>query len=882
MSVRPLLPFVPALARVAAIASLIAIPGASGAQRPVSIRVGTLVDGAGGVRRNVVLEVRGRRIAAIRPASAGERATWDFGGATVLPGFIDTHVHIESHFGKDGRASTQGETPAERLRAAADNAYITLRAGFTTVQSLGAPVDLELRSMLRRGEVAGPRFLTSSTALTDTTLTPDEIRAWVRRTVESGVDLVKVFASRSIREGGGQTLSDEQVRAACGEARALGKRTWVHAHAASAVRASVLAGCTTVTHGSQVGDAELQLMAERGTLFEPNIGLVSQNYIENKSRYLGIGNYDEAGFRFMEEGIPRKREMFARAIATRGLSLLMGTDATAGAHGQNARETIYRVQVAGQPPMDALMQLTSGNARALGMQDSIGTLRPGMLADLVVVDGDLLADIAALRRVRLVMQGGHVVRNDAPAFTPGGEDTRTNAVSMTSAAADIDGDGDPDLYVGMNGAPNRLLRNDGGHFTDVATAAGLGEARGVRAAAWGDYDGDGDPDLFVGFAPGAGSVTKLYRNDHGAFTDVTTQVGLARDSGAVRQPAFIDEDGDGDLDLFVAFRDRPNALYRNTGGRFADVARDIGLADPRRSVGAVWFDADEDGDLDLYVANMDGDANALYRNDGGRYADVAPAAGVAWGGRLPGDAGNGTVRPCAADLDGDGHLDLVMANYGKLGYFRNAGAGRFEDASARWGVALDARYDTCAPADVDHDGRLDLYVNGTVTGGVSYRDLLLRNAGDHLEDVTPDSVSAQVADHGVTWVDVDADGDLDLVLSGSAPKGMQMLWRNALPAADAARSLAIRVTDGAGHALPGAEVRVYRAGTHRVIATRLVDTGSGYDAQHDLPVHVGLPVGVTRVDVEVTMPRKGTRTRVTRRAVDPARTKGTVLTIPVP
>src|SRR5207248_11661090 len=165
--------------------------------------------------------------------------------------------------------------------------------------------------------------------------------------------------------------------AACGEAKAQGKRIWVHAHAASAVRASITAGCTAVAHGSQVTDAELIAMAQRGTYFEPNIGLVTQNYIENKPRYLGIGNYDEAGFRFMEEGIPRKLEMFKRAIKQKGLKIIMGTDATAGAHGQNAREIMYRVQVAGQPAMDAIVAATSLNATALGMQNQIGVIAPG-------------------------------------------------------------------------------------------------------------------------------------------------------------------------------------------------------------------------------------------------------------------------------------------------------------------------------------------------------------------------------------------------------------------------------------------------------------------------------------------------------------------------
>ena len=195
----------------------------------------------------------------------------------------------------------------------------------------------------------------------------------------------------------------------------------------------------------------------------------------------------------------------------------------------------------------------------------------------------------------------------------------------------------------------------------------------------------------------------------------------------------------------------------------------IGLADTRKSVGAVWLDADEDGDLDVYVGNMDGDANALYRNDKGQFTDVGEPAGLAWGGRAPRDATNGTVRPCAADVDNDGRLDLFAANYGTNGLFLNRGSGKFEDVSTAWGIAIDARYDACAFADFDNDGRLDLYVNGTVTGGTSYRDYLFRNTGSAFEDVTPDNIRALEADHGVQWADVDLDGDLDLALDRLAP-----------------------------------------------------------------------------------------------------------------
>ena len=261
------------------------------------------------------------------------------------------------------------------------------------------------------GDFLGPRLLTSVSQLTDTKMTPDQIREWVRTMVARGADVIKIFASKSIREGGAQTLSDAQIRAACEEAKRAGKRTWVHAHSISAARAATLAGCTTVAHGSQLTDREFTLMAEHGTYFEPNIGLVSQNYLENKQRYLGIGNYTEDGFKKTEEGIPLKLAMFKRAIQHKDLKIIMGTDATAGAHGQNAREIVYRVQVGGQRAMDAIVAATSLNAEALGMGDRIGSVAAGMEADLIAVDGDPVTDITALQRVVFVMKGGRVYRN---------------------------------------------------------------------------------------------------------------------------------------------------------------------------------------------------------------------------------------------------------------------------------------------------------------------------------------------------------------------------------------------------------------------------------------------------------------------------------------
>lgn len=391
---------------------LFAVTALLTAQQVTVIRVGTLIDGKGGVLKPATVVVEEGKIKSVSQAS-GDLATYDFPQLTLLPGLIDTHVHMETHFGKSGKATSAGETQQQSMLYAAENAYTMLVNGFTTTQSIGSRLDPDLRDAIARGALPGPRLLTSISPVNENTGTPDQIRQFIRKMAADGADLIKLFASKSIREGGDQTMTDAQIQAACDEAKKLGKRTWVHAHADSAMKAATVAGCWAVTHGSQVTDATLTLMAQRGTFFEPNIGLVSQNYIENKSRYFGIGNFNEEGFAFTEKGIPLKLAMFRRAMKVKGLKLLMGTDAGAGAHGQNAREMTYRVQEAGQPPMDAVVSATSLAAEALGMKDEIGSIAPGYEADLIAVDGDPTKDITALRRVVFVMKGGRVFKNVA-------------------------------------------------------------------------------------------------------------------------------------------------------------------------------------------------------------------------------------------------------------------------------------------------------------------------------------------------------------------------------------------------------------------------------------------------------------------------------------
>ncbi len=375
----------------------------------IVIRAGMLLDGKGGAQRNAEIVIRGSKIAKI--ASQSTNPTYDMRTMTVLPGLIDTHVHISYHFGQDGRASNRGETPAQEAYYTAENAYATLMAGFTTVQSVGAAADVPLREAIARGALPGPRILTSIRALQDNNATPDQLRELVRKLKADGADIVKIFASRSIREGGGQTMSDEQLMAICGEARAQGLRTMVHAHAAGAIKAAVRAGCGQIEHGVFVDDEALKLMAERGVYFDPNIGVVIQNYLRHKSRFLGVGAYTEDGFAHMEKAVALNNALIKKAVAAPGLKLVMGSDAVAGAHGRNADELIARVREGGQKPQDAIASATSMAAKSIDMENTIGTLAPGFEADLIAVDGDPTRDITALTRVVFVMKGGKVYKN---------------------------------------------------------------------------------------------------------------------------------------------------------------------------------------------------------------------------------------------------------------------------------------------------------------------------------------------------------------------------------------------------------------------------------------------------------------------------------------
>ena len=391
----------------------------SAQSRRIVIAASEALDGKGRILRNTRIVIEGSKIVALDP-KAGP-VDYDLRGLTVLPGWIDAHVHITWSFGKDGKNAGSEETTPEAAYQAASNAWVTLMAGFTTVQDLGSSTTVPLRDAIAKDLLPGPRILTAVAPLAgrgEQTGTPDEIRAYVRKQKEAGADVIKIFASGGMLQGR-MTLSEEQLNAACDEAKKQGLRTVVHAYR-DAVRAAILAGCTEIEHGLGATDDDLKLMAKRGTYFDPQAGLLIENYLLNKGKYAGTPYYPktEDGFAPMEKVLPMNHELMQRAAKTAGLKMVFGTDAVAGAHGRNAEEFIDRVRDGGVDPMAAMVSANSLGAEALGMADQIGSIKPGLQADIIAIDGDPLRDITAVRRIVFVMRAGIVYKNVARGAIP--------------------------------------------------------------------------------------------------------------------------------------------------------------------------------------------------------------------------------------------------------------------------------------------------------------------------------------------------------------------------------------------------------------------------------------------------------------------------------
>jgi imidazolonepropionase-like amidohydrolase len=388
--------------RTSALVLLFACLAAS--QSHIVIRAGTVLDGRGGVARDRQIVIENGRITSVGPAR--DQPTYDLRAYTVMPGWIDTHIHLNWHMDANHKSVAGGSKPEDMALYTEADAWMTLQGGFTTVQSVGAAIDAVVRDRVNQGVLPGPRILTSLRQINDRSGDVDALRKLVRQTKDEGADVIKLFATTGLGAGGNQSMTDEQIQAVCGEATAVGLRSVVHAIGDSGARAAVLAGCTSIEHGTFLKDETLDLMTQRGTYFDPNF-LVLHNYLDNRSAF----TFTPQALETLEKGIAPTVDVLRRA-RTHNVKVVFGTDAVAGSHGRNAEEFIYRVNEAHDKPMDALISATSVSAESLGLGKEIGTIAPGLAADIVATQGNPIDDIMAVRKVVFVMRDGKAYRND--------------------------------------------------------------------------------------------------------------------------------------------------------------------------------------------------------------------------------------------------------------------------------------------------------------------------------------------------------------------------------------------------------------------------------------------------------------------------------------
>lgn len=405
---------------------LLAIASSASAQTR-AVRFGRLWDGSK-VITDAVVTVKGDRIIAIGAGNAAVpkgAEVIDLRKYTGLPGLIDLHTHITYYWDRQPGTRPRGQRrlPAVTVFLAQDNARRTLATGVTTVRDLNAgnDMDLAMRELVASGAMIGPRILASGPGLSARQGQPPDpaaMQTLVEERVKAGVDWIKVFGSRGGFENvdGTQTVTFEEMKAVVETAHALGKKVAIHSYGASGVRDAVRAGADSVEHGADVDDETLADMAKRGTVWVPTVDH-NRYYIDAQAEF-GFAAGSEAALR---DYIGRNLDSVRRGVKA-GVRMGMGSDAVYTMFGQNTRELEWFVK-AGMTPVEALATATTTAAALLGIDDRLGRVMPGYLADLVAVEGDPTTTIDALfSGVRWVMKNGTVVVNQigaAPRSQPG-------------------------------------------------------------------------------------------------------------------------------------------------------------------------------------------------------------------------------------------------------------------------------------------------------------------------------------------------------------------------------------------------------------------------------------------------------------------------------
>ncbi len=410
-----------------------------------------------------------------------------------------------------------------------------------------------------------------------------------------------------------------------------------------------------------------------------------------------------------------------------------------------------------------------------------------------------------------------------------------DAWNIGVSAGDYDNDGDLDLYVCTRKNPNKLYRNLGGfRFEEVGAAAGVAYEHSSRAAAWADLDNDGDLDLYVG---GYDAPDRLYLNNgDGTFSDITAQAGIDNNRRVIGV-MMTDIDRDGRLEIYVSNYRKENRLYYNNGdGTFSDLIYPTGARSEYSAMGAFFFDYDRDGDDDLYLSH-DGQPNFLYQNNSlGRFNDVTAQAGVGHAGFAMGvDFG---------DINNDGWLDIYLTNLYENVLYLNNGDGTFADISAAAGVDDVGMGWGTTFLDYDNDGWLDIYV-GNESYYSPHPNVLYRNNGDLTFSIVEDPAGAQsmLGTYGLVAADLDNDGAQDLFLANEPRNDRNQALRNKL-AENHWIALELEGTTCNRSAI-GAWVDVKdEFGNWRCDQ---VSAGGGYASQNPLGLHFGLG-SATRID----------------------------------